>query len=244
MTDSDLRRWLRRQTTEPVGLVAKRTVAAGAIALRDALRACAANGERLVIVDAVEDQDLLTIGEACADAPLITGGSGVALGLPANFAQRGLAAGGRVHAQGVTGPAAVLAGSCSARTNEQVRRHRESHASLAIDVAALLAGRMTPTRAVDFVLGASGMPLVYSTAGAEDVGAIQKAHGRERVAGAIEHFFAEVARMLVARGVRRLIGAGGETSGAVVSALSIRSLEIGPEIDPGVPALFSREGAG
>jgi len=244
MTDSDLRRWLRHQTTEAVGFVARRAVQAGPAELRQALDACAEHGERLVIVDAVRDRDLLTIGEACAEAPLITGASGVALGLPANFVKRRLAKGGRIDVRGIDGPAAILAGSCSARTMEQVEWHLASFPSLAVDIAALLEGRLTPSRAVEFVLGCVGEPLVFSTTTPSEVAAIQGVHGIEHVSVAVERFFAEVARGLVAGGVKRLVVAGGETSGAVVSALGIRSLEIGPEIDPGVPALFSREGAG
>jgi uncharacterized protein YgbK (DUF1537 family) len=103
---------------------------------------------------------------------------------------------------------------------------------------------MDPAQAIDFVFGRPSQPLVYSTATPAAVADLQKAHGAAKVAEAIEHFFAGVARGLVERGVKRLVVAGGETSGAVVSALGLASLEIGPEIDPGVPALFSREGAG
>jgi uncharacterized protein YgbK (DUF1537 family) len=244
MTDSDLRRWLRRQTTEAVGLVSRRTASASPTALRTALDACADRGERLVIVDAVRDRDLLTIAEACADSTFITGASGVALGLPANFVKSGLAKGGRSTVRGIDGPAAILAGSCSARTMEQVEWHLASFPSLAVDITALLEGRLTAARAVEFVLGCAGEPLVFSTTTPSEVAAIQRVHGIEHVAAAVESFFAEVARGLVAGGIKRLVVAGGETSGAVVSALGIRSLEIGPEIDPGVPALFSREGEG
>ena len=244
MTDANLRRWLRLQTSDEVGLVTHAVVSRGAGALREALEGCASRGERLVIVDAVDEQDLLTIGQAVAGAPLLTGGSGIALGLPRNFGSRAMASGSRPSVRGIGGPAAILAGSCSARTLEQVRKHAAAHPSLGIDPLAVLDGRMKPAQAVEFLLGHPGQPLVYSTADPGAVAAVQKGHGTARVAEAIEHFFAETARQLVDRGIRRLVVAGGETSGAVVSALAMPALEIGPEIDPGVPALYSRHGQG
>ena len=244
MTDSDLRRWLGRQCKDPVGLVTRAVVATGGAALKQALEQCAARGERLVIVDAVDEGDLRVIGEACAQAPLITGGSGIALGLPANFVKQGLARGARSKTKGIDGPAAIVAGSCSTRTLAQVEHHRKSHPTLGIEATAMLERRITPADAVAFVLANPDAPLVYSSAAPEQVAAVQGLYGREKVAHVVESFMAQTARELVSRGVRRLVVAGGETSGAVVSALALESLEIGPEIDPGVPALFSRAGAG
>ncbi|MEP7069026.1 MAG: 3-oxo-tetronate kinase [Usitatibacter sp.] len=242
MTDSDLRRWLRQQTRDPVGLVSREVVAGGPAALREALGACAARGERLVIVDAIDESDLRAIGAACAEASLITGGSGIALGLAANFIEKGLARGRASEVAGIDGPEAVLAGSCSERTLEQVERHRTRHPALAVAPGAIMAGRVTPGDLVRFVKENRGnAPLVYSSAGPAEVAQAQDEFGRDSVARSIETFFAQGARALVASGVRRLVIAGGETSGAVVSSLALKSLEIGPEIDPGVPALYSRE---
>ena len=242
MTDPDLRRWLRQQTTDEVGLVAHSVVRKGGAAIKAALDQCATRGERLVIVDAVSEDDLLAIGEACAHAPLITGGSGIALGLPRNFARAGQLRGGTGRGGGVHGPAAILSGSCSARTMEQVERHKAKHPSLAIDPAALMAGKVQPSDAVTFIeKNVNASPLVYSTASPEQVSQAQGQHGREKLAHAIEDFFAKVAAESVRRGITRLVIAGGETSGAVVSGLDLRAVEIGPEIDPGVPVLFARE---
>ena len=243
MTDSDLRRWLRLQTTEPVGLVAHGTVRKGAEALRGALRECAGRGERLAIVDAVSEDDLLAIGEACAEAPLITGGSGIALGLPRNFIRAGLARGQPAPVGGVGGREAILAGSCSARTLEQIEAHRESHPSLAVAPGDVVEGRVTARSIVDFVTANAGRaPLVFSSAAPDAVARAQERFGREAVAHAIERLFAQAARELVDAGVQRLVVAGGETSGAVVSALGLTQLAIGPEIDPGVPMLLAHEG--
>ncbi|MGH6624011.1 MAG: 3-oxo-tetronate kinase [Burkholderiaceae bacterium] len=245
MTDSDLRRWLRQQTNSAVGLVAHATVARGAQAIQEALAACAGRGEWLVIVDAINDADLRAIGLACADAPLLTGGSGIALGLPANFVTKGLAGGAGTAVVGISGPAAILAGSCSARTLEQIEYHKALHPSLAIEPESVVRGETTTAQLVAFIRANEGrVPLVYSSAAPEQVNRAQLQLGRETVAHRIEELFADTARALVDAGIRRLVIAGGETSGAVVSALGLASLEIGPEIDPGVPALYSRENAG
>ena len=242
MTDSDLRRWLRQQTRDPVGLVSREVVALGPAALREALSACAARGERLVIVDAIDESDLRAIGTACAEASLITGGSGIALGLAANFIEKGLAQGRASEVAGIDGPEAVLAGSCAERTLEQIERHRTRHPALAVAPGAIMARRVTTADLVRFVKENRGnAPLVYSSASPTEVAQAQDEFGRDSVARSIETFFAQGARALVASGVRRLVIAGGETSGAVVSSLALKSLEIGPEIDPGVPALYSRE---
>ena len=236
MTDSDLRRWLRRQTRQPVGLITHPTVARGPATIAGALKESAARRERLVIVDAVGDADLLAIGAACKDAALVTGGSGIALGLAANFSRTGTPA----KAERVAGPAAILAGSCSARTLQQIEKHLASHAGMAIDPDAVIESKVTPQQVLAFVKQhAGGAPLIYSSAAPDKVSTAQKKHGKGAVAHAMENFFADCARRLVDDGTRRLVIAGGETSGAVVSALGLEALEIGREIDPGVPALFS-----
>jgi uncharacterized protein YgbK (DUF1537 family) len=243
MTDPDLRRWLRRQCEGPVGLVPWVIVRQGGAALRAALEAAADRAERLVIVDAVSDDDLLSIGDACAEAPLLTGGSGIALGLPRNFIRQGLATGKGSAFQGLDGPEAILAGSCSRATLQQIEVHRKEHPVLQVEVEAVMEGAVTPEALAAFMHGHEGeAPLVYSSAPSEKVRALQAAHGREAIAAALDALFAETAARLVYDGVRRLVVAGGETSGAVVSALSLDALAIGPEIDPGVPALAAADG--
>ncbi len=243
MTDPDLRRWLARQSQEPVGLVPWAVVSRGGAALRQALDGAAERGERLVIVDAISDDDLLSIGDACAEAPLLTGGSGIALGLPRNFIRQGLTTGKGSAFQGVDGAEAVLAGSCSKATLAQIEVHRAGHPVLQVEVEAVMEGAVTPEALAAFVHAHEGeAPLVYSSAPPDKVRMLQAAHGREAIAAALDALFAETAARLVYDGVRRLVVAGGETSGAVVSALSLDALAIGPEIDPGVPALAATDG--
>lgn len=236
MTDPDIRRWLGLQTRGSVGLVGAADVLAGPAAIREAVAREMAAGHRLMVADAMRDADLMALGAAAADHRLITGGSGIAMGLPANFAARGELAGGLSGWRGEAGPAAALSGSCSTATREQVRRHREAgHPQFEITAEAVMAGAVTAADIAAWVAANPGLPLAYSSADPATVLAAQERYGREIIAGRMEALFAEAARALVAGGVRRLITAGGETSGAVVEGLGLDQLRIGPEIDPGVP---------
>jgi 3-dehydrotetronate 4-kinase len=165
MTDPDIRRWLGRQSTTPVGLVRWPVVNEGGGALRSALEDAAARGETLVIVDALNDQDLVTVGRACRDARLLTGGSGVATRLPENFMEQGLALGGARAFVGVGGPEAILAGSCSGTTRYQIDIHAANHPVLNLDVERVLSGAIVHTQLVSFIREHEGQaPLVYSSA--------------------------------------------------------------------------------
>jgi len=240
MTDPDLVRVLGRQTPRKVGLVAWPTVRRGASFIRDRLTELRHEGCRWAIVDCLEDEDLLAIGEAVADHPLVTGGSGVAMGLPANFRRAGLLPDRGAEAAAlppVAGPAVVLAGSCSAATLAQIEAFREHRPARRLDPLALARGEELQ----EVVAWArehlpSGPVLVYASAPPEEVRRVQAELGRERAGAVVEEAMAVIARELVAGGVRRLVVAGGETSGAVVKALGIEGLVIGPQIDPGVPA--------
>ena len=237
MTDPDLRRILAAQSKTEVGHVPLARVADGAEAVLAAMEMEQAAGRRFVVADAITDTDLMTLGAALADDVLITGGSGIALGLPANFRARG-EIGEAVKAwRGEEGKAAVLSGSCSIATRAQVARHKAEHPAREIAVEDVLDGRLTPNGLARWLAVQEGLPLAYSSADPDIVRAMQERHGTERVARALEEFFAATARELTAHGVRRLITAGGETSGAVVEGLGLKALSIGPEIAPGVPAV-------
>ncbi len=238
MTDSNLVQILSRQTPHTVGLISHDTVAAGVKAIQAAMATLRAQNKRYAILDVIADGDLLTIGEAVAALPLITGGSGIALGLPENYRRQGLlenAAPPRLP--NIAGPAVVLSGSCSEQTRKQVAHMKQSYPALALDPIALAAKTQ---RVADVIAWAAPYMdttpvLIYSSGSPASVRAVQKRLGREAAGQMIEQALAEVARELVKKGVRRLVVAGGETSGAVVRALSIQALRIGPAIDPGVP---------
>jgi 3-dehydrotetronate 4-kinase len=243
MRDPSLVRVLQRQTDGKVGLVPQYDVARGPSAIRDAFASLRLAGFRHAIVDAIEDQDLEAIGEAAADFPLITGGSGIALGLPANFRRQALLSGSVVAdaLPVVGGAAAVLSGSCSEATQAQVAYMRERGPVFTIDPVAAAAGRNIAEEALAWAAPRLGdLPvLISATAPPEEVAAIQQVLGRERAGVLVEGILAGIARGLVARGMRRLVVAGGETAGAVVQALGVKGLRIGRQIDPGVPWTMS-----
>jgi len=240
MRDASLVRVLAGQTRRGVGLVEHKVVRRGADAIRARFDELRAGGTAYAIVDALADEDLIAIGAACADLALVTAGSGVALGLPENFFAAGLMEPRADAAQlpAVGGKPAVLAGSCSAATRQQVARMAGRHAAHALDpIAEPDAGRLA-AKALSAIAPAleAGKPfLVYSTAEPSQVAAVQAKLGAARAATLIEDALALVAERIVASGVRRLVVAGGETSGAVVKALGVKALAIGPQIDPGVP---------
>lgn len=245
MTDSDLVRILGRQSRRKVGLIDHGTVAAGAQSIGRCMARLRSEGCGHAIVDAISDDDLRTIGKAAADLALVTGGSGVALGLPENFRRRGLlGAKARARAPAIVGATAVLAGSCSERTRQQVAAVRRRWPAHALDPAALMNSPDPGAEAVAWAEGHLGKQpvVIYSTNDPASVAAVQDDLGRERAAEVVERAFGRIAAGLVDLGVRRFIVAGGETSGAVVRALGITALRIGPEIDPGVPWTESVDG--
>lgn len=244
MTDSDIRRWLARQSTTAPGHVQLETVRRGVDAIASALASERANGRALVVVDATNEDDLRAIGRAEHAASLVTGGSGMALGLPDNFRAAGLLRESTSGFAANSGDAALIAGSCSAATRRQIKRHSLNHPTMAIAPDALLAGEPVAERARDFLAANRGrLPLIFSSAGPEDVRGVQDRHGVV-AAAALETLFGEIASQAVTDGFQRIVVAGGETSGAVVTALQLGALEIGPEIDPGVPGLSGEDPSG
>ncbi len=246
MTDPNLVRVMQAQTRRPVGLLEHSVVARGPEAIRARMAALRAEGVGVAIVDATSNEDLLRLGPALQGMPLVTAGSGVAIGLPANW---GLAPSGSASrlppAQGLR---AIVSGSCSQATNRQVAHFRaQGGPALALDPlqltgdsGALVAQVMAWARP----LLPQGPVLVYSTAEPEAVKAIQARLGVAQAGALVEHALAAVARALAEAGVAQLVVAGGETSGACVQALGISQLQIGPQIDPGVPWCHAPGAAG
>jgi uncharacterized protein YgbK (DUF1537 family) len=240
MTDANLVGVMQAQTRRRVGLVAQDTVAAGPDAIRAAFAQLQAAEVGVAVVDAIGNDDLLRIGAAVRDLPLVTAGSGVAIGLPGNWRASGAlglnAQADRLPPAG--GLRAIVSGSCSVATNAQVRAHRDAGGTAyAVDPLALAAG--------DDVVGdilrqalprlADGPVLVYATAPAAAVQAVQARLGAAQAGELVERALAAIATGLVKAGVRQLVVAGGETSGAVVQALGVERMAIGPQISPGVP---------
>ena len=230
MTDPDLRRVLGSQTAWPIAHINAPTVMAGSKAICTSLGQLA---RAMVIVDAIRDQDLVEIGKAGRNRKLLVGGSGIALGLSGNFG----ASNETFVWQGVRGAGVVLSGSCSRATRLQVDTFRSKSPSLALDADYLIEGRYTVTELRDWALAQDQPPIIYSSADPALVAAAQEKYGKTQVAAAIETLFSGLARALADAGVKRIVVAGGETSGAVVSSLQAEALQIGPKIAPGVPAV-------
>ncbi|SDB80424.1 Uncharacterized conserved protein YgbK, DUF1537 family [Raineyella antarctica] len=262
MTDSNLMRLMDRQSQGRTGNVDAAVVARGSAAVRDALAALKAEGFRYAVLDAVTDDDLDVLGEAVADLPLVTGGSGLGAGLARVLSRPAGqhaddATGTWQHADDATGTwqhadhdtrtwqptpgrTVILSGSCSVMTNQQVAAYDASGApTLRVDVDRLLAD--PPTYARDVLAwalersGEGAAPLVYATAPPDEVARLHATYGAERTSEAIEALFATVAARLAEDGVRRFVVAGGETSGSVTTALGVTGFEVGPQIAPGVP---------
>lgn len=238
MRDSSLVRLMGAQTTRKVGFVPHSKVAAGVEATAAALESLRKAGVSYAVVDAITDRDLETIGASVSTHRLITGGSGVALGLPANLRRQGvLGPPERSYAPAVEGREVVLAGSCSQATRGQVGFVERTWPCKRLDPDRIAAGKPVVDEVVAWVNDQADCTpvLIYASADPKEVAAIQNKHGRECAGAMIEDAFGHIAQALVAKGARRIIVAGGETSGAVVSALEVQGLRIGVEIDPGVP---------
>ena len=239
MTDANLVRVLQAQTKQRVGLIDHDTVAADASTIETAFAAATATGFHISIVDALSATDLHSIGRACAALRLVTGGSGVATGLPDNFRRSGLLPDhtSATALPRIDGPAAIIAGSCSAATQAQVKHWLTTKPGFRVDVQRLLAGTNVVGEALTWARqhGPQNPLLVYATSTPDEVRAIQAQVGAAQAGLRIEQALAEIAAGLAQDGRRKFIVAGGETSGAVVKRLGIRALRIGPTIDPGVP---------
>lgn len=237
MTDPNLVRVLQAQIAHcKVGLIDYKVVARGPDAVRARMAQLRAEGVAIAIVDAISNDDLLRLGPALKDLPLVTAGSGVAIGLPANF---GIAPSSRAsELPAARGLQAVVSGSCSLATNRQVLAFAKAgRPTLAVDPLRVAAGTDVVGEALAWAepLLADGPVLVYSTADASLVKSVQGQLGVEEAGAMVERTMAAIARGLVERGVRQLVVAGGETSGACVQALHITQMKIGGQIDPGVP---------
>ncbi len=240
MHDANLVRVLSHQTALPLGLIDIETVWRGEPAVRAAFAAQRAAGKRILIVDTLVDEDLRTIGAACSDMLLVTGGSGIASGLAENFVKAGAViprpAPEIMAARG--GRRVVLAGSCSQATRNQIAAAKAAGMpTLALDAMALADGRQTAATAAEWAIGhpPTAIPVIYSSADPETLKAVQNRMGQHESGALIEATLADIAETLRNAGFTRFLVAGGETSGAVVASLGVTTLEIGPEIDPGVP---------
>ena len=244
MQDANLVRVLQAQCQRKVGLIDHTVVAQGAQAVTQKILQLQQQGVGIAVVDAVSNADLLRSAPAWKALALVTAGSGVAIGLPANF---GLAPSSQASAlPAAQGARAVVAGSCSQATQRQVQHFlAQAGAAWPIDVQQVLQGADVVSQVLHWARTRLGVQplLIYSTADAAQVQALQAQWGGDAAGATIEQALAAIARGFVQAGVRQLVVAGGETSGACVQALEIDSLQIGAQIDPGVPWCFAHSAA-
>lgn len=240
MHDSSLVRVLQSQCQLPIGLIDYQCVNQGSQSIEAKVQELRTNSIGIAIVDAVSNRDLFEIGRACRSLPLVTGASGIAIGLPQNFS---LSEAGQAELlPAATGLQAILSGSCSQASNVQVAQFIEAGLPVyQINPLALTNNPDTIQHAIDWAIAhlQEGPVLIYSTADPAAVRAIQNQLGIAEAGNLIENALAAIAQGLVAAGVRQLIVAGGEVSGACVQTLGIKQLQIGLQIDPGVPWCYA-----
>lgn len=236
MRDSNLIRLMDAQSTHSAGLVPLEIVRQGSKAIEAQFAALKRQGHRYGVVDAVDDSDLRMVGKALSGAPLVTGGSGIAMGLPANIQREGMRQ-SPPRLPDVNGRFLILAGSCSKATREQIAAVDGVWPSRKFTVDEILANHQITAELSEWAINqpAENPVLIYASADPVEVAAAQTKYGRAEAGEMVEDLMKALARGLHGQGFNRIIVAGGETSGAVVSALNVKMLEIGPPIAPGVP---------
>ena len=243
MTDSNLVSTLSRQTSQKVGLVEYKDILAGPSAIRKAFDQLQKEDVAIAVTDVLNDEHLYFLGEAVKDFKLITGGSGIALGLPSQFKSRNNhQEETRAHSlPKVLGKELVLSGSCSEMTLAQVDEFSKRYSTLKLNPIELAENNSALANAVSWVIQAKVEEpiLVYASAPPDAVKQAQKKLGRDLASSTVENALAKIALAAVQNGFRRIVVAGGETAGAVVSNLGIKGIMIGEQIDPGVPTTVS-----
>lgn len=238
MTDANIVRVLDQQTSGAVGLVNHQVLQQGVEATSNQL-AKLSEDHRYAIVDAIDESNLVTIGHACSNLKLLTGGSGLAIGLADNFEAKNLFKKKENSAEifCTDGDAVVLSGSCSKATQEQVAIFKENHLSFKIDPIAIHSGNQSVAEIIDWFESnrSNGPLLIYATDDPSSIKAVQSQLGVSEAGEIVEGVMAQLVEKLSALGVTRFVVAGGETSGSVVKALNVKGLKIGPSIAPGVP---------
>ena len=243
MTDSNLVSTLSRQTSQKVGLVQYTDILGGPSEIRKAFDQLRKEDVAIAITDVLNDEHLYFLGEAVKDFKLITGGSGIALGLPSQLKSR------KNHKEKIAahklpkvlGKELILSGSCSEMTLAQVNEFSKRYRTLKLNPIELAESNSSLNNAVDWVIQAKGKEpiLVYASAPPDAVNEAQKRLGRDLASSIVENALAKIASAAVQNGFRRIVVAGGETAGAVVSNLGIKGIMIGEQIDPGVPTTVS-----
>ncbi len=239
MRGSDVKELLQKQTSRPCGLLPLQDIRKGLNRVKESWGNLVEKGFSHIITDAVISEDLYLLGELCADHKLITGGSGIARGLPSNYRKKGLLKENKgSHLFEGEGAGIILAGSCSAITLEQIQSFLAVYPGFMIEPMKLVSDLVHYKEALKFAQDCliRGQPcLIYSSAQPDQITEIQNSLGRENAGKIVEDTFAKLALEIAEKGIRRFVIAGGETAGAVMSAFNIKAIKIGRSIAPGVP---------
>lgn len=246
MTDSSVVRMMDAQSEGVSGLVNFQTIEQGSDSVTARFEELKSQGNRYAVVDAFNSEHLVTLGQAAKSLKLITGGSGLAAGIAKNWTEHLVdQSDAKLAGSPVKAPTVVFSGSCSVMTNQQVAAYKQLAPHFAIDVKACLSNGQYANEVFDWVMTNSQgdfAPLVYATADATELKAIQEEYGAQASSHAVEQFFSQLAIKLQQHGVKNFIVAGGETSGVVTQSLAVKGFHIGPQIAPGVPWVKSVEG--
>ena len=239
MTDSNLVRLMTRQAKGQAAVINAAQLDQGADAVRAQLDTLKAQGINYVVLDALHEQHLLTQGEALKETRLVTGGSGLAIGIARAWATQQQNSDAEHAGRPQGDRAVVISGSCSQMTNRQVQAYRQQASSHEVLVERCLDNAESYAQELCDWVEANHQselaPLLFATADAQQLQAIQQQYGAARSSQAVEQLFAAVTRKLKTRGWQRFIVAGGETSGVVAQSLGVTAFHIGPMISPGVP---------
>ncbi len=240
MTDHNLVRWLNYQTKDNVGLIDFQTISQGANSIKEKIQTLKTDGFKYAIVDTIKNDDFDIICNSVKDLPFLTGGSGIALGLPKIYKDRGLLSATNFEIPKNNSNAIILSGSCSVATINQINIYKENKPSLYVSPDEVINNEDLVEKVFSWIKDNETLsPLVYSSSDTKTVTEKQKQYGQEILANKIENFFELLSKKLVKDNFGIFISAGGETSGAVIKGLGVQELKIGEEISHGVPALWS-----
>ena len=240
MTDHNLVRWLNYQTKDNVGLIDFQTISKGANSIKERIQTLKTDGYKYAIVDTIKNDDFEIICNGVKDLPFLTGGSGIALGLPKIYKDRGLLSATNFEIPKNNSNAIILSGSCSVATINQINIYKEKNPSLYISPDEVINNEDLVEKVFSWIKDNETLsPLIYSSSDTKTVTEKQKQYGQEILANKIETFFELLSKKLVKDNFGTFISAGGETSGAVIKGLGVQELKIGEEISHGVPALWS-----
>ena len=245
MTDHNLVRWLDYQTKNKVGLINTQDISKGTESVKEKIESLKTNGYKYAIIDTIKNEDFDIICNGVKDLPFLTGGSGIALGLPKIYKDRGLLSVSNFQIPENNSNAVILSGSCSVTTINQIDIYKKNNPSFYISPDEVINSEDLIEKVLSWIKDNETLsPLVYSSSDTKVVSEKQKQYGQEILANKIENFFEVLSKRLVKDNFGTFISAGGETSGAIIKGLGIQELKIGKEISHGVPALWSPDSIG